>query len=316
MLPLRLFNEEHTLKFNPEKIAFGRHETFGLRYGWLTKGYKALEKDKKVFSSENATVELGVGVNMVHSIRYWLSATQMIDANLNPTTFGKFIFDKKSGCDPYLEDEATIWLIHWALATNPELATSWYWFFNRFHKAEFNNEELATALADWIKGHIKTKVSASTVKADASLMVRMYSPGKSSSHIPIEETLDSPLSLLRLVNQTANDRTYQSKPNSRPNLPVGIFAYAASELFQEKGVTSIPIEDLMYSRDNLPALGSVFRLTESDLIAKLEKMIAYIPNKFEIRETAGIHQLYRLNLVVPSDYLEKHYGYTEQGVAA
>ena len=72
----------------------------------------------------------------------------------------------------------------------------------------------------------------------------------------------------------------------------------------------------MYSRDNLPALGSVFRLTESDLVTKLENMIAFIPGKYEIRETAGIHQLYKLNKVDALDYLEIHYAYMERGVAA
>ncbi|MCF6231266.1 MAG: DUF4007 family protein [Gammaproteobacteria bacterium] len=28
--------------FNPTKAAFGRHETFALRYSWLTKGYRAV----------------------------------------------------------------------------------------------------------------------------------------------------------------------------------------------------------------------------------------------------------------------------------
>ena len=307
------------LRFNVQKTAFGRHETFGLRYGWLTKGYQALQKTKKgnPFTSDDATVELGVGVNMVSSIRYWLVATQIMSQDLQPTDVGRFIFGDKqaSGCDPYLEDEATIWLLHWLLVTNPDNATSWYWFFNNFHKPEFNNEELITSLLDWTKA-TGIKVSLSTIKADASLILRMYSQGKNSGHIPIEETLDSPLSLLRLVSQTASNRSYQSKPLARHNLPIGIFAYAVSQLFKEKGSASVPVEDLMYSRDDLPALGSVFRLTETDMITKLEKMIEYIPNIFEIRETAGIHQLYQLKRVEPFRYLEKHYGYTSKGVAA
>jgi hypothetical protein len=29
------------MKFNPDKTAFGRHETFALRFGWLTKRLSA-----------------------------------------------------------------------------------------------------------------------------------------------------------------------------------------------------------------------------------------------------------------------------------
>jgi hypothetical protein len=300
-----------------QKTAFGRHETFALRYGWLTKGYQAAQKDPKIFQSDEATVTLGVGVNMVNSIRYWLSACQVIDPETQkPTVLGKFIFDAHSGRDPYLEDEATLWLLHWHLATNTELATAWYWFFNKFHKTEFTAQELATALADWVKANIRTKVSPATVKTDANLVLRMYTLSKGNTRTPIEEALDSPLSLLRLVSQTAGGRSFQCKPSSRPGLPIGILGYAVTALMDKRQVTSVPIEDLMYSSDDFPAIGSVFCLTESDLVTKLEKMIQYIPGKYAIRETAGIHQLYRLNTVEAFDYLEKHYANQKEEVAA
>ncbi len=46
--------------FNPQKVSFGRHETFALRYSWLTKGFQTLLKNSKVFSSDEATVTLGL----------------------------------------------------------------------------------------------------------------------------------------------------------------------------------------------------------------------------------------------------------------
>ena len=56
------------MKFDPKKVAFGRHETFALRYSWLTKGYEAIVEDPTVLGSEDATVILGVGKNMVSAI--------------------------------------------------------------------------------------------------------------------------------------------------------------------------------------------------------------------------------------------------------
>jgi hypothetical protein len=52
-----------------KKASFGRHETFALRYSWLTKGFQAFEKQKSIFSSEDSTIVLGVGKNMVNAIR-------------------------------------------------------------------------------------------------------------------------------------------------------------------------------------------------------------------------------------------------------
>jgi len=254
---------------------------------------------------------------MVNAIRYWLVASQMIDeVSGKPSQIGNLIFGKE-GWDPYLEDEATIWLIHWLLASNPEKATSIYWFFNRFHKIAFSGQEVQTALHDFVKEQLDTKNSVSTVKADAQLVLRMYSPSKAVGKLPLEDALDSPLSLLRLIQQGSTAKTYTSKPEARTHLPIGILGFAVAELLKAKKLTSIPIEDLMYAKDDFPAPGAVFRLTENDLVTKLELLVHYIPEQFSIRETAGIHQLYQVNDKLDSfKYLRKHYTESIKGIAA
>ena len=198
------------MKFNPERMAFGRHETFAVRYGWLSKGFQAMTENDKIFESDEATVRLGVGKNMVTAIRYWLRACRMIDPIENtPTDLGQRILSE-DGLDPYLEDEATIWLLHWLLTTNAELATSWYWFFNRFHKPEFTGQELSTALIDFVNDQVinKKKPSTSTLKNDATLLPRMYTQSRGNTRTPFEEALDSPFALLKLVTQSSGGRSY------------------------------------------------------------------------------------------------------------
>jgi hypothetical protein len=123
-------------------FTIGRHGSFQLRYGWITKGIQAIQANKisDVFTSDDATVNLGVGKNMVAAIRYWLIATEVTD-NDSITEFGKFLNDK----DAYLEDDASLWLLHLTLAQNKKLATSIYWLFNHFHQNEFTAEEAGSA---------------------------------------------------------------------------------------------------------------------------------------------------------------------------
>lgn len=308
------------MKFNGANVSFGRHETFSLRYSWLSKGFQAFTKNPSIFESDDATVELGVGKNMVSAIRFWLRAARMIHpAKPQTTELGVLLLDESKGLDPYLEDEATIWLIHWLLATNSELSTSIYWFFNKFHKPEFTSQELTTALSDFIKEHVseKKRAAAATIKNDSQLIHRMYTQSKGNTRMPLEDALDSPLALLRLVNQSAGGRSFQSKPDARANLPVGILGFAISQLFTERKVTTIPIEELMFAREDYPAPGSVFRMTENALITKIEQLVQYIPSIFDVRETAGIHQLYLVNNEInPIDFLQKHYQDVMQGKAA
>lgn len=296
--------------FNGERTAFGRHETFSLRYSWLPKGYQALQKNNSIFTAEDATLILGVGKNMVSSIRYWLRACQIIDAEtLLPTPIGELIFSSLYGLDPYLEDEATLWLLHWLLATNPEQATACYWFFNRYHKPEFSNTELLTALSDFVAEEVvKAKRPAnSTMKNDVQLVLRMYSQTKANARIPLEESLDSPLSELRLITQSSGGQRYLSRPDHRPSLPIEVLGFAVLQLLQTKQVKALPIEDLMYVRDSFCAPGAVFRLTESALITKLEQLVESYPKQFAIRDTAGIHQFFVLQTLDPLELLKAHY---------
>lgn len=85
------------IALNPDRSAFGRHETFPLRFGWLTKGFAAWSEDPNIFEDEAAIVKLGVGKNMVDAIRYWMTASQIIKTKeraIQPTELGKCIFSQ------------------------------------------------------------------------------------------------------------------------------------------------------------------------------------------------------------------------------
>ena len=150
-----LLTAEHTSLSHPIDPSFSGHQTFPFRYTWLKKGVDAVKKDSTVFSSENATVTLGVGKNMVASIRHWCSAARLIKTDkdrrgkLIPTDFGTAIFDDEEGLDPYLDDPATLWLIHWQIATNRDQATAWYWAFNILRENQFAPSRFKNELYEW-----------------------------------------------------------------------------------------------------------------------------------------------------------------------
>lgn len=296
---------------NKTSVSLGRHETFALRFGWITKGFKAWHQNPEIFENDDATVTLGVGKNMVHAIRYWLIASQVVETSgrsLVTTSVGRRMFDAGIGHDPYLEDDATIWLLHWLIASNAKDATAFFWFFNRFHKPEFTQKELCDALRDFLNENINSKTSDNTLKSDITLILRMYESTVDFKSVPLEEGLDSPMSLLGLINKIGDSRYHESKPENRWNLPVAPFSYAVLELFQTLQLSSLPVEQLMISNGVHAAPGAVYRLNDEGLIAKLEEMIRWLPGYFELRETAGIHQLYKLKQIEPLQVLDKYYG--------
>lgn len=310
--------DEYTgdMRFQPGSVSFGRHESFPLRFGWIAKGLKAVRSDAATFAREDATVSLGVGKNMVSSIRYWLQAARLLQPAVGggyvETRIAQVAFGEDG--DPYLEDDATIWLVHWLLATNPSTATMAYWFFNRFHKPTFASDEVSAALAGFVVKKVSARTSTTTLQRDAAMLLRMYTRTSSGTRLALEDALDSPLSLLDLVDRV-DVHHYRSAPAARADLPLPVFAFAVAELFGHLDVSHVAVTNLMYSDDKHCAPGAVFRMTEEGLVRKLEALCDAVPNDYRLDRTAGVHQLYALGRPDPIAVLADHYATTSRAAA-
>ena len=297
------------MRLTGSAATFGRHESFPLRFGWITKGLAALADDPRIFTREDATVVLGVGKNMVASIRYWLQATRVATRDpktniLEPTPIASIVFGDDG--DPYLEDEGTIWLLHWLLATNRATATGIYWFFNHFHKPAFTGAEVATGLTDFAKRELGSRASATTLKGDAQLVLRMYSRTVANARLTLEDALDSPLAMLDL-QERLDTRTWRAAPMDRAELPLDVFAFAVADVFEHARVGQLAITDLMYSGNEHCAPGAVFRMTEEGLIEKLEALCAAYPQVLRLDRTAGVFQLYKMGPLDSAAILKERY---------
>ena len=95
------------------KLIFSGHESFHCRTLWLKKGYDFISHEKK-FTMPDAVVDLGVGKNMVSAINFWMRSFGLIQKEHKLSNLAEFIFGK-DGVDPYLENPATLWLLHYHL---------------------------------------------------------------------------------------------------------------------------------------------------------------------------------------------------------
>ena len=79
---------------------FSGHQTFPFRYGWLEKAYQHIQ-DGRQFSDPDALIHLGVGKNMVESIRYWCDVFGLADEH-GLTSFATALLAPQTGWDSYL----------------------------------------------------------------------------------------------------------------------------------------------------------------------------------------------------------------------
>jgi len=296
------------MKFNPNELAFGRQESFGLRYGWLTKGTQAFLENPCVFEQDDATVTLGVGRNMVRSIKYWLQAAGILErvghAELRLTPIGEFIFGN-DGVDPYLEDDTTLWLLHWLISTNSTTATVFFWFFNYFHRSEFGIDDVNTSLNVFLAENTERQFAKKTIKNDIQVLLRMYTAQSTQKDDSL--IMESPFSNIGLISHFSKEKVYRSRLIKRGDIPVCVFGYALMSMFLMENSSEIPIEKLMYTKNGTSSLGSVFRVSEEGFLYLIDKLIEIYPGVFEYSDSAGLRQLYLIDRVAPFAFLESHY---------
>lgn len=280
------------------KIRLKGHETFILREGWLAKGLRAVYENPKVFSEYAGADALGVGTNMAKAIRYWLRAGKITveskgEVKLSP--LGKLI--KKY--DEYFEDDFTLWIVHANLACNAELATSWYVFFNRIGNEEYTKDELEEAMFREIKVYAKQEIPQSSVAADVTAIINMYSREKNVDYDPEEKKISpfSSLSLLKRNNGVC--KKYMPEQESLSDMAV---LYLIREYFENENTDSVSIDTLLRG-DMLP--GKIYNLNRVNLNFYLDKLAS--EGYIAVNRTAGLDMVYAQTGITPEKVIEKYY---------
>ncbi|WP_419924013.1 DUF4007 family protein [Candidatus Poriferisocius sp.] len=281
---------------------FARHETFHPRYGWFRKAFDAACENSAAFTDPNATVELGVGKNMVKAIRFWGLAAKLIQDDPDspnqrspgvvPTTFGKLLFDPEGGWDRYMEDPGTLWLLHWKLLSPRCVLPVWWATFNEFHAVEFDAAELELACAGGIAVAAEWQAPHhSSLKKDVTALLRTYAPADRSARSSIDDLLDCPLRELGLIARSQATGRYRFAMGAKPTLPSAIAAYAVLDYIACRDPKASTV---LLSRiaDEPGAPGRAFRLSESELADALRPAAESLSGgKLALASPAGAAQL-------------------------
>lgn len=312
---------EHTTSLYRKNPSFSGHQTFPFRYTWLKKGVDAVRDKSNIFTEDDAPVTLGVGKNMAHSIRHWCLAADLIEkiedesdhrSGFKVTDFGEKIFDDPEGYDPYLENPATLWWIHWQIATHMERASTWSWAFNFLNYPEFTRDSLTKALMDWIKHEkkIKRQPSENTIKKDVNCFFRTYCLSHSPKATIIEDTFDCPLvelNLIREVQIEQGESRYQFNLGPKPSLTDSMFALTITDFWNRQfpnTKNTLSVSEIMYSK---LSPGQVFKLDENSTVTYLEQLKLVTDGAMTYDDTDGLKQISRTENLDMLELLKRVY---------
>lgn len=270
------------------------HEKFPLREGWLNKGIKGVQKNAKVFTGNDGPDILGVGTNMVKSIRYWMQCFTLIKENpkdgASLSDMGKLI----EQYDLYLEDYFSLWILHSCIAKNDDRATVWYLFFNKCAAEEFKKDELFEVLKKELIVYAGTDTFPDgSLKDDIDVLLNMYS--KNNSDDDPEDKNKSPFATLGLVKKE-KDVYYKQQPDiSKFNEKIVLYELAI--LFEIQDTVSI---DTVF--EIVKGIYHLNRVTLNSILDKLENM-GYI----RVDRTAGLDVIYLVNVGKADEVIEEYY---------
>lgn len=281
------------------KYVFSGHESFPCKTLWLKKGYDFIVNQNN-FNNADAVIKLGVGKNMVSSIRYWLRVFGICE-NDKPTLLGDYLFNDAYGKDKYIEDLATIWLLHFNLVFLKE-ASLYNLFFCGFQRerTQFEREQIQT--------YVKLKVAEAgkqsaynenTVKKDIGVLLQNYTlPRKPQSN----EDFSSLLIDLDLIRQNSEGKGYYFNVDGKRKVTKEIFLFGLLTL-------KIQDDDNTISFDTIQEkVGLVFCMQDFETIEMLKLLAKEYSQYFVYSDVAGIKQVQFIKDLDVKQVLDNYYG--------
>lgn len=282
---------------------FSGHETFQCRHLWLKKGYDFI-KAGKTFNAEDAVVDLGVGKNMVVSIRYWMRAFDLLEVNDQLSNLASYLFDDDKGKDPFLEDDASLWLLHHSLVKKG-FATSYALIFNELRKEriEFSKDNFVKFMQLKAESGLNFVFNKNTIESDFEVFVKLYlgtdSGGKDKEEIVAG--IFPELNLVRKIERGKSSTLYHIETNDKEQLPNEVFLFL---LLDDPSIgMSVSLEAL--ERD-YNSVGSIFAINRSGLVNKIEALCADYPF-LVYKDDAGIRELQFKSKPNSFEILDRYY---------
>lgn len=308
------------------ELRFSGHESFQCRNLWLKKGFDFVtnpDDSRRDFNHDLAVLELGVGKNMVSSIRFWLKAFDMVDdENEQPTALAEYLFSD-SGRDPFLEDLGTLWLLHYKLVKKSE-ASIYHLVFNRFRKQriEFTKEHLFNFLLNECE-RLDESHSPNSIEKDIGVFLKSYvRPDKEKKKDKIEDRYSSLLIDLNLVKNfkiyaSKNGKSkedqktewYKIESSDREVLPIEIFFYVILDNLDTTNTTANNRKSISFHKllndDNSP--GNIFALTPDALVTKINQLVQSYDGVV-YTDDAGVRELQLTTEFDKDEILDQYYG--------
>ncbi|WP_423798166.1 DUF4007 family protein [Neobacillus sp. SAB-20_R2A] len=284
-------------------MGYGQHQSFYLRDRWLNKAIRHLRDDRRFFYDKEAFEKIGLGKNMVQSLRYWTIATGVVEEIFNEdrkkehqiTKFGELIFQY----DKFIKFQDSAAIIHYHMCKQKEPSTAWYWFFNEFTSTIGSKESITQEFNRWVKENENKPFSSNSLKKDIDCLIKLYTSGQSS--IDPEEVIQSPLSKIGILEERKGIIYKQNLTISQVGLSA--LMYVLLDYRKTNGIDSVSVDNLV---NQAGLWGNVFNMGRASIVNALTELSMLNQNPISFVRTNNL-DLIRIPNIEPLDFLKQEY---------
>lgn len=281
------------------RYTFSGHETFPCRNLWLKKGYDFATEGN--FNAPDAVVSLGVGKNMVSSIRYWLKVFGMTNDD-QPTELARKLF-ADDGWDPYCEDELTLWLLHyWLVNTGDASLYKMVFLDYQRRNREFDKQQLQSFIETACKrdGY---DVNSGTLSKDINVLLQNYVYPENVTDPEKCSNLLMNLRLIRYIGKEMrinerNAEIYGFADVNPEDVPEEVILYALLEYGRQEQTLS---------NDVLADVALTFSMSMPNLVKVLEHLAQSYPEVITYTDNSGIRNVHIADDADALRVLEEYY---------
>ncbi|TDL50366.1 DUF4007 family protein [Paenibacillus dendritiformis] len=286
-------------------MAYARHQSFYIRDKWFSKGLRAVDQDSRFFFNDYAFESIGLGKNMVESLKYWLFAFNVLEERIEGgqkghylTELGRILYDN----DKLLQRNETLAILHYNLIRNiNDQSTVFDWYFNKYKEMSVSKPELLNSFVIWVSQNETKQISEKSLKRDIDCLIQFYT--KTPDENDPENVIFCPFSRLSLMKCEHSGEGFDTIKKIVPEIDkIGIiplyYVLLTHQALNE--VDLISVDEVLNSEY---LLGKTFNLSRYKVIEALNILTNHEDYPIQYVRTNNLDYI-KLAKISPIDYLK------------